>query len=91
MINLLKANEKEIRERNRRLKDDLDKEAEKVNWINSDLLTENPEVAASSLGPHRMIGYLYKGGGPGKAKEIAKFLEMQKEEKKVEFILKLAI
>lgn len=62
----------------------MDKEAEKVNWINSDFLTENPEVAASSLGPNKMIGYLYKGGSAEKAKETAKFLEKQREEKKVD-------
>ncbi|KAK6626396.1 hypothetical protein RUM43_006707 [Polyplax serrata] len=81
-FNRILASEKEVRERSRRLKDDMDKEAEKTNWINSDLLTENPEVAASSLGPQKMIGYLFKGGGADKAKEIAKFLEKQREEKK---------
>lgn len=30
-----------------------------------------------------MIGYLFKGGGPERAKEIAKYLEIQREEKKV--------
>lgn len=35
--------------------------AEMYNFMTSDLLTENPDVAQSNLGPNRKIGYMYKG------------------------------
>ncbi|PNF15395.1 RIB43A-like with coiled-coils protein 1 [Cryptotermes secundus] len=38
-----------------------DKQAEIYNHVTGDMLTENPDVANSNLGPGRKIQYLYKG------------------------------
>lgn len=35
--------------------------AEMYNTMMSDMMTENPDVSFSNMGPNRRIGYLYKG------------------------------
>ncbi|XP_065073068.1 RIB43A-like with coiled-coils protein 2 [Ochlerotatus camptorhynchus] len=54
--------------------------AEIYNHLTSDILTENPEVAASSLGPNRIIPYAYKGMGPEELEQIRVGQLQQKEE-----------
>lgn len=51
--------------------------------MNSDLLTENPEIAQSNLGPFRKIPYLYKGMTEEEIAEYRKYQLEQIEEKKV--------
>lgn len=65
----------------------MEKNAEKANWLTSDFLTENPEVAMSNLGPNKMIGYMFKGMGPEAAFQVRKFQQQQIEEKKVRTII----
>lgn len=65
------------------MKEDMDKAAEKHNWMNSDILTENPEVAASNFGPGRILPHMYKGEPPERAFETRRFQQQQVEEKKV--------
>lgn len=61
----------------------MDKEAEKINWVNSDFLTENPDVAVSNLGPDKIICYLYKGSGLEQARKIREMQKQQIMEKQV--------
>lgn len=75
--------EREAKIRENKTKEEMDKAAEKFNWMSSDMLTENPEVAASNLGPHRVLCHMYKGDPPNKAFETRKVQEQQIEEKKV--------
>lgn len=60
-----------------------DKQAEIYNAITSDLLTENPNVAASNLGANRKNVALYKGMSPEEKEEIKQYNMKQIEENKV--------
>lgn len=53
------------------------------NAMTSDLLTENPDVAKSNLGPGRQIGYLYKGMTDEEKESMKSVLLAQIEEQKV--------
>lgn len=77
------ADERNIKQQTQHLKEDMDKEAEKINWMNSDFLTENPDVAVSNLGPDKIICYLYKGSGLEEATKIREAQIQQIMEKKV--------
>lgn len=55
------ADEKEMHNKHKLLEEQHDNIAEMYNMMTSDMLTENPDVAQSSLGSSRQIGYLYKG------------------------------
>ncbi|KAJ3658979.1 hypothetical protein Zmor_010689 [Zophobas morio] len=55
------ADERKMEEVSRLKHEHEDALAEMYNFMTSDLLTENPDVSQSNLGPHRRIGYLYKG------------------------------
>lgn len=57
--------------------------AEMYNAMTSDMLTENPEVAKSNLGPGRQIGYLYKGMTPEEKEAFRAAQLAQIEEAKV--------
>ncbi|KAJ8915631.1 hypothetical protein NQ315_003415 [Exocentrus adspersus] len=59
--------------------------AEIYNWLTSDLLTENPEIAQSNLGPGRRIPALSKGMTPEqkvkiKEEQLTQILEAKKKE-----------
>jgi hypothetical protein len=62
-----------------------EKQAEIYNHLTGDLLTENPDVANSNLGPNRKIGYLYKGMTPEEHNSIRKEQIQQIAENKVSF------
>ncbi|XP_022104047.1 RIB43A-like with coiled-coils protein 2 [Acanthaster planci] len=55
---------------------------EMVNHINGDMLTENPDVAESAFGPHRVITDRWKGMSPEQLAEIRRIQELQRQEKK---------
>jgi hypothetical protein len=57
--------------------------AEMYNFMTSDLLTENPDVSQSNLGPNRRIGYLYKGMTEEEKKQVREYQLAQIEEAKV--------
>jgi RIB43A len=59
--NLAMAAEQRANRQRRKQEEDNDNTAEITNHLTSDMLTENPEVANSALGPHRKIAYQYKG------------------------------
>lgn len=60
--------------------------------MTSDLLTENPDVGKSNLGPGRQIGYMYKGMTSAEKEAVRKAQLAQIEETKViSIILSLII
>ncbi|XP_054859601.1 RIB43A-like with coiled-coils protein 1 [Eublepharis macularius] len=54
-----------------------DNYAEIHNHLTGDILTENPDVAKSLVGPHRMVPYCWKGMSPEQVEAVWK---MQKEQ-----------
>ena len=46
------------------------------------MLTENPDVAESAFGPHRVITDRWKGMSPEQLEEIRRIQELQRQEKK---------
>ncbi|XP_072175585.1 RIB43A-like with coiled-coils protein 2 [Diadema setosum] len=70
-------------EKNRlRSEQDLDDNfTELANQINSDMLTENPDVASSAFGPHRVITDRWKGMSPEQVADIRRTQELQRQEK----------
>ncbi|XP_033127633.1 RIB43A-like with coiled-coils protein 2 [Anneissia japonica] len=53
-----------------------------VNNVNGDMLMENPDVAQSAFGPHRVITDRWKGMSPEEQEEIRRMQDYQKQEKK---------
>lgn len=51
------------------------------NNLTSDILTENPDVAISLYGPHRMVPYRWKGMTPEQLKKMWKTQQDQRKEK----------
>ena len=57
--------------------------AKMYNFMTSDLLTENPDVSQSNLGPHRRIGYLYKGMTAEEKQKVREYQLAQIQDAKV--------
>lgn len=55
--------------------------AEIYNNLTGDILTENPEIALSSFGPHRVVPDRWKGMSPEQVKAILNIQEQQRQEK----------
>ncbi|XP_068105880.1 RIB43A-like with coiled-coils protein 1 [Hyperolius riggenbachi] len=55
--------------------------SEMYNHLTGDILTENPEVAASCFGPHRVVPDRWKGMSPEQLKSILEIQEQQQQEK----------
>ncbi|EDS31217.1 protofilament ribbon protein [Culex quinquefasciatus] len=73
-------NQQEYERRQKKQQEEEDNRAEIYNHLSSDILTENPEVAKSALGPNRIIPYSYKGMGPEELEQIRNGqLEQQQE------------
>jgi len=53
------------------------------NHVFGDMLTENPDVAQSAFGPHRVISDRWKGMSPAQLAEIRRIQQAQIEEKEV--------
>lgn len=64
---------------------------EMTNHIFGDILTENPDVAQSAFGPHRVIPDRWKGMSPAQVNEIRKIQHDQMLEKQVWTILRFKI
>ena len=54
-----------------------------ANHIYGDFLTENPAVAQSAFGPHRVIPDRWKGMSPEQIADIKRQQELQRKEKAV--------
>ncbi|XP_023942715.2 RIB43A-like with coiled-coils protein 2 [Bicyclus anynana] len=71
------ATEKKQLEQILKEQEEADNTAEMYNNLTSDMLTENPDVAKSSLGKNRAVGFMYKGMNQ---EELKKFYAAQKEQ-----------
>ncbi|XP_058451604.1 RIB43A-like with coiled-coils protein 2 [Malaya genurostris] len=60
--------------------DEQDNMAEIHNHLTSDILTENPDVARSSLGPNRIVPYAYKGMSVEEMQQFRDGQEQQRQE-----------
>ncbi|KAB0799619.1 hypothetical protein PPYR_07499 [Photinus pyralis] len=65
-------------EKNRQEKED--NMAQMYNNMTSDMMTENPDVSFSNMGPNRRIGFLYKGMSEEEREEVRKQQLAQVEE-----------
>ena len=57
------------------------------NQVHGDMLTENPQVAASAFGPHRVITANWKGMSPQQLAQVRQEQALQAEEKKVRYFV----
>uniref|UniRef100_A0A0B7A525 RIB43A-like with coiled-coils protein 2 n=1 Tax=Arion vulgaris TaxID=1028688 RepID=A0A0B7A525_9EUPU len=73
-------NERREREQLKRQQDLDDNMTEIANHIFGDILTENPAVAQSAFGPHRVITNRWKGMSPQQLEDIRKQQERQRAE-----------
>ena len=83
--NFSQAKEKEAEERQRRMCEEHDNFTEIANNIHGDMLSENPDVAKSAFGPHRVVPDRWKGMSPRQAQEVREAQERQREERRVSF------
>lgn len=60
-----------------------DNMTEMANQVYGDFLTENPAVAQSAFGPHRVIPDRWKGMSPEQIADIKRTQELQRKEKQV--------
>lgn len=60
-----------------------DNTAEIYNTLTSDLMTENPDVSQSNMGPGKKIAYSYKGMTESEKMQIRKEQLQQAEEARV--------
>ncbi|XP_062556055.1 RIB43A-like with coiled-coils protein 2 [Armigeres subalbatus] len=72
--------QQEYERQQKQREDEEDNLAEIYNNLTSDMLTENPEVAISNLGPNRIIPYAYKGMSEAELEQIRIGQMQQKEE-----------
>ncbi|KAI3387579.1 hypothetical protein SNEBB_001031 [Seison nebaliae] len=78
---LLNDEQKNEQERKRR-QEEMDKATEISNNINSDILTENPDMAMSAFGPHRVVPYQWKGMSETQFKQLKEDQLRQAEDDK---------
>lgn len=87
MFQFLKKNEQRERERLKRQQEQDDNMTEIANHVFGDILTENPAVAQSAFGPHRVIPDRWKGMSPQQLEEIRKEQARQMAEAEVKLWL----
>lgn len=80
--NLALARERQAKEDNEKQQTLEDNLTEISNQVNGDTLTENPSVAESAFGSHRVITDRWKGMSPAEANSIRYIQQQQIEEKK---------
>lgn len=79
-FNLALDKERKDRERLAKRQEEDDNSTEIANCIYGDILTENPAVAQSAFGPHRVIPAQWKGMNPEQKSDILKKQEEQRLE-----------
>lgn len=75
--------ERDERESLQKQQEQDDNNTEMANHIYGDILTENPAVAQSAFGAHRVIPDRWKGMSPQQLEDIRKQQELQRKEKEV--------
>lgn len=81
-FNLAQANERSENENLTKRQEQDDNFTEISNHVFGDMLTENPAVASSSFGSHRVIPDRWKGMTPEQLEEIRRIQEMQRQERR---------
>ncbi|KAL5014286.1 hypothetical protein ScPMuIL_008556 [Solemya velum] len=80
-FNLAQQREREEKENLQKQQEQDDNNTEMANHIYGDILTENPSVAQSAFGAHRVIPDRWKGMSPQQLEDIRKQQELQRKEK----------
>ena len=80
--NLALARERRAKEDNERQQTLEDNLTEIANQVNGDVLTENPSVASSAFGSHRVITDRWKGMSPAEVDSVRFIQQQQIEEKR---------
>lgn len=81
-FNQAQANERKEKENLNKRHEQDDNFTEISNHVFGDILTENPAVASSSFGPHRVIPDRWKGMTPKQIEEIRRIQEQQRQERR---------
>ena len=82
-VNLALTRERQAKEDAEKQQEQDDNFTEISNSVFGDMLTENPDVAQSAFGPHRVITDRWKGMSPAQLAEIRRIQQAQMEEKEV--------
>lgn len=82
-VNLALTRERQAKEDAEKQQQQDDNFTEISNSVFGDMLTENPDVAQSAFGPHRVITDRWKGMSPAQLAEIRRIQQAQMEEKEV--------
>ncbi|KAK5643102.1 hypothetical protein RI129_006947 [Pyrocoelia pectoralis] len=80
MFNRALADERYCVQQEKERQEKEDNMAQMYNNMTSDMMTENPDVSMSNMGPNRRIGYLYKGMSEEEKAEFRKAQLSQLEE-----------
>lgn len=81
-FNRAQANERTEKENVSKRQEQDDNFTEISNHVFGDMLTENPAVASSAFGPHRVVPDRWKGMSPTQLEEIRRIQEQQRQEKR---------
>jgi len=79
-FNLKQLREKQQKDAKDKEHEEEDNYTEIANQAFGDMLTENPDVAKSSFGPHRVVTDRWKGMSPAQIEDIRKTQAMQRED-----------
>ena len=82
-VNLALTRERQAKEDAEKQQEQDDNFTEISNSVFGDMLTENPDVAQSAFGPHRVITDRWKGMSPAQLAEIRRIQKAQMDEKEV--------
>lgn len=80
-VNLALTRERQAKEDTEKQQEQDDNFTEISNSVFGDMLTENPDVAQSAFGPHRVITDRWKGMSPAQLAEIRRIQKAQMDEK----------
>ena len=80
---LTQARERSEKERLHKQQELDDNMTEIANHVYGDVLTENPGIAQSAFGPHRVITDRWKGMSPQQLEDIRRQQDLQRKEKEV--------
>lgn len=81
-FNLAQVNERTEKQNLTKRQEQDDNFTEISNQVFGDMLTENPAVASSSFGPHRVVPDRWKGMTPTQLEEIRRIQDQQRQEKR---------
>ncbi len=80
---LSQAKEKDAEKQQNQMREEQDNFTEMANNVHGDMLTENPAVAQSAFGSHRVVPDRWKGMTPQQVKDVLDTQEKQRQEKEV--------